>query len=119
MDSAKAKAVIDDDFFKFLHIIVSEFFTVLDQFDTFGKSVVIRDDFDQFWKMVRIPFTNSHTEGINIFVQLIQKSNTLNNHIVRLVNVEFHFTPGVSMTKTKLGLGGRLSTHTIHKLSKV
>ena len=71
------------------------------------------------WEMVRIPFTNSHTEGINIFVQLIQKSNTLNNHIVRLVNIEFHFTPGVSMTKTKLGLGGRLSTHALNKLSKV
>ena len=50
--------------------------------------------------MVGIPFANPHAEGINIFVQLVQKSDTLDNHIVRFVNVEFHFGARIGVAKT-------------------
>ena len=37
----------------------SEFLAIFDYFDTFGKCVIVWDNFDQFWEMIGIPFTNS------------------------------------------------------------
>ena len=49
------------------------------------------------------PLSDSHGECINILVQLIEESNTLDDHVVGLVHVELNLGPAVAVGKTKLG----------------
>jgi hypothetical protein len=43
---------------------------------------------------------NAHGEGIDIFVQLIEQSNRLNDHVVNTVDVELDFGSGIGVAKT-------------------
>lgn len=58
---------------------------------------------------------NTHGEGVDVFVQLIQQGNGLDDHVVRPVDVKFDFGSGVAMTKTKLGLGGSQGSQALHQ----
>ena len=42
----------------------------------------------------------SHGEGINIFIDLIEQGNTLDYHVINTVNVKLHLTSTVTMTQT-------------------
>lgn len=58
---------------------------------------------------------NPHGERVDVFVQLIQQGNGLDDHVVRPVDVEFDFGSGVAMTKAKLGLGGSQGSQALHQ----
>lgn len=48
---------------------------------------------------------NAHGERVDVFVQLIQQRDRLDDHVVHPVHVELHFGSRVAVAKTQLGLG--------------
>ena len=49
---------------------------------------------------------DTHGESVDVFVQLIQQSDRLDDHVVGSVDIKLYFGPGVTVAKTQLGLGG-------------
>lgn len=58
---------------------------------------------------------NTHGESVDVFVQLIQKSNGLYNHVVDPVDIELDFSSRVAVAKTQLGLGGSQGSEALHQ----
>lgn len=58
---------------------------------------------------------DTHGESVDIFVQLIQQSDGLDDHVVDSVDIELHFSSGVAVAKTQLCLGGSLGSQTLHQ----
>lgn len=58
---------------------------------------------------------NAHGESVDVFVQLVQQRNGLDDHVVRPINVEFDFSSRVAVTKTELGLGGSQASQALHQ----
>ena len=62
---------------------------------------------------------DAHWESVDILVELIEKADGLNDHVVGSVHVEFHLRPRVAVTKTKLGLTLGHIAQTFHQPRKV
>ena len=62
---------------------------------------------------------DSHEEGVDVLVQLIQQSNGLDDHVVGSVDVELHLRSGVAVAETQLSLGGGLASQTRHQRVEV
>jgi hypothetical protein len=45
---------------------------------------------------------DSHCKGVDIFIQLVQQGNSLDNHVITLVDVELHFCARIRMSQSKL-----------------
>ena len=78
--------------------------------------VVIRDNANQFWEVIPVPFTrrhrtngqradrsnvhvpNTHRERVDILVELIEQGDGLDDHVVHSVDVEFYFGSRVGVT---------------------
>lgn len=58
---------------------------------------------------------NTHGERVDVFVQLIQQGNGLDDHVVCPIDVEFDFGSGVAMTEPKLGFGGSQGSQALHQ----
>lgn len=58
---------------------------------------------------------NTHGKGVDVFVQLVQQGDGLDDHVVRPVDVEFDFGSGVAVTQAKLGLGGSQASQALHQ----
>lgn len=58
---------------------------------------------------------DTHGESVDVFVQLIQQSNGLDDHVVDPVDIELYFSSGVAVAKTQLCLGSSLASQTLHK----
>ena len=54
--------------------------------------------------MPRIPLTNTHSESVDVFVQLIKKRDALDDHVIDAVDVELDLAARVSVRKTELRL---------------
>lgn len=65
--------------------------------------------------MINGNLPNTHGEGVDVFVQLVQQSNGLDDHVVCPVDVEFDFGSGVAVTETQLGLGGSQARQALHQ----
>lgn len=52
------------------------------------------------------PLPDTHGESVDVFVQLIQQSNWLDDHVVGSVDIKLYFGSGVTVAETQLGLGG-------------
>ena len=68
--------------------------------DEFCEDLVVIDDFGQLGEVPREPFFQPHAEGINILVQLLDKSNRLNNGFVLPVYVGGTLLAGEGVAKT-------------------
>lgn len=64
--------------------------------------------------MIRV-LPDTHGESVDVFVELIQQSYRLDDHVVVPVDVELDFSSGVAVTKTQLRLGGCLGSQTLHQ----
>lgn len=58
---------------------------------------------------------DTHGEGVDVFVQLIQQSDGLDDHVVSPIDIELHFRSRVAVAKTQLGLGGSQGSQTLHQ----
>jgi len=45
---------------------------------------------------------DSHGKGVDVFIQLVQQGNSLDNHVITLVDVELHFCTRIRMSQSKL-----------------
>lgn len=58
---------------------------------------------------------DTHGESVDVFVQLIQQSNGLDDHVVDPVHIELDFSSGVAVAETQLCLGGSQAGQTLHQ----
>lgn len=66
--------------------------------------MVVRYDPNEFGEVVAIPLADSHGKEVDIFVKLVKKGNSLDNHVIDTVDVELQFCAGVRVAETELGL---------------
>ena len=64
--------------------------------------MVVINDFCKLWEVPREPLFKSHAKSINIFVQLLDESNGLNNWFILPIYICGALLPGVGMAKTEL-----------------
>ena len=60
-----------------------------------------------------------HGKRVDVFVQLVQETDGLYDHVVGAMHVELDLGPGVRVTETELGLGYRESWKTFHQLVEI
>lgn len=58
---------------------------------------------------------DSHGESVDVFVQLVQQSNGLDDHVVGPVHIELDLGSGVAVAKTQLCFGGSRAGETLHQ----
>lgn len=58
---------------------------------------------------------DAHGESVDVFVQLIQQSDGLDDHVVNPVDIKLDFSSGVAVAKTQLCLGGSRGSQTLHQ----
>ena len=87
--------------------------------DEFCEDLVVIDDFGQLGEVPREPFFQPHAEGINILVQLLDKSNRLNNGFVLPVYVCGALLAGEGVAQTELSSSHILIVYLLHNLDKV
>ena len=75
---------------------------LFDQFHNLGIQSILGHNLDQLWEMVGIPLADPHAEGVDVLVQLVEQGNTLDDHVVALVNVELHLGPAVRVRESQL-----------------
>ena len=49
-----------------------------------------------------IPY--SHAKGVDVLVQVIEKTNSLYNHVIHSIDIEFHVGSTIVAPKTQLSL---------------
>jgi hypothetical protein len=64
--------------------------------------VIFRYDLDKLREVPGVPFSHSHRESVDCFVQLIENCNRLNNVVIIALNRELDLGSGVGMTQTQL-----------------
>jgi hypothetical protein len=102
----------------FLHF-VSDIVSFLKQVNQLGENVVIIDDFSKLWEMPREPLLQTHAKSIDVFVQLLNESNGLNNWLVLPVDVGGALVPGEAVTQTELGPSHIVLLHLLHDFHEV
>lgn len=65
------------------------------------ESNVVDDDLGHFREMPSVPLLNPHGVYVNLLVQIVEQSDSLDNHSVDLVGGELKLEPGKRVTKTK------------------
>lgn len=70
---------------------------------------------DIFWAYLLDP----HGEGVDIFIQLVEEADALDNHVIHTVYVELDLGPGIAVSKAKLSFGCRLVSQTFDEVGKV
>ena len=53
---------VHDGLLELLEQVVRELFTVFHDLNHFGVRVIVRHDFDQFWKVIAVPFSIKHAK---------------------------------------------------------
>ena len=69
--------------------------------------------------MPREPLLQSHTKSVDVFIQLLDKSNGLNNWLVLPVHVGGALVSGETVTKTQLGSLHVLILNFLHDFHEV
>jgi hypothetical protein len=92
--------IIKNNILQLFFHFVSDVFSLLNEIDKLGENVVIIDDSSQLWEMPREPFLESHHKSVNVFIQLLNKSDCLNNWFVLPVDISGALLSGKGMTKT-------------------
>ena len=69
--------------------------------------------------MVGVPLPHPHSKRVNIFVELIEKRDALDDHVVGAVDVELDLASRVSVAETQLGLSRGFSCECLDQLVEV
>ena len=62
---------------------------------------------------------DSHGEGIDVFIQLIQQTNGLDDHVVYTMNIKLYFCSRVTVAQTQLCLGSHWTSQSLDHLLKM
>lgn len=77
---------------------------VANSLDDLGVLSIVGDHLDKLGEVPAVPFTDTHGEKVDILVELVKQSDSLNDHVVGSVHVELDFGTRVGMTKTEASL---------------
>jgi hypothetical protein len=100
---ASEDVVVAEEFSERFEDFFRELRFVSEKMNNFGVLVVVRDDPDELGEVPSVPFSDSHGERVDILVHLIEKGDSLNNHVVGTVDVELYFRARVGVSETELG----------------
>lgn len=87
------KGFVDEELIDLFNGFFIEGILVLDQTNETGVLDIVWHNLDQLWEVPRIQFPDALREEINVLIKLIKKGDSLNDHVVRLVNVELYLGP--------------------------
>ena len=99
--------------------LLGDLLPVFYQLDYPGVECVLWDNLDELWEVVGVPFSYPHGKGVHVFVQLVQKGDGLDDHVVRLVYIELDLGSGVAVRQTELGLVGGHGGETLDQFWEV
>lgn len=66
--------------------------------------MVIGNNLGKLRKMPRIPFFDSHGEGVDVLVQKFEQTDGLDDGLVLPIDIQSNFVSGKGMGKTQPGL---------------
>ena len=99
--------------------VVGDVFSTLDHEGQFSENDVIIDDLGQLGEVPGEPLLQSHTEGVDILVKLLNQGNSLDNGLVLPVYVGRTLVAREAVAKTELSTLYVLILNFLHKLDKV
>jgi len=99
--------------------VLAELLLVLDEGGKAAELVVVVDNLGQLGEVPRVPLTNAHSEGVEVLVELVEKGNTVDDHVIGLVHVELDLGTGVRVTETEDSLGVVFLGKCLEEASKV
>lgn len=70
-------------------------------FDNLSIDKVIRDNFGKLREMPSIPLLKSHDVIIDFFIEIIKKTNSLNDHHINFLSGEFKLISRETMSNTQ------------------
>ena len=71
------------------------------------------------YKLRSIQLPDTHRKCIDVFIQLVQKSNALDNHVVNTIHIEFNFRSGVTVPQAKLCCSWRLGCESLNQFMEM
>ena len=83
------------------------------------KNKGIAYDLVEFRKVPRIPFPYAHCARIEIFIDLIEKTDCLNDHIILAIDIKLDLGTGVRVAQTELGAFRKSARECLDVLLKV
>lgn len=101
-DVASENVVVAEEFSEGFEDFFSELGFVSEEVNNLGVLVVVGNDPDELGEVPSVPFSDSHRESVDIFVELVEECDSLDNHVVRSVDVELYFGARVGVTETEL-----------------
>ena len=69
--------------------------------------------------IIHSPLSDPHGERVDIFVELVEQGDALDDHVVRLVDVELDLGPAVAVGEAELGLVGGAGREPLHQLGEM
>jgi len=81
--------------------------------------VVVGDDCDELGEVPGVPLTSTHGESVDILIELIEEADTLNDHVITLVDVEFDLRTTVAVSKRTLSLIKIVRLHSFDELCEM
>ena len=71
------------------------------------------------YKLRNIQLPDTHRKCIDVFIQLVQKSNALDNHVVNTIDIEFNFCSRVTVPQSKLCCSWRLGCESLNQFMEM
>ena len=62
---------------------------------------------------------DAHRKCIDVFIQLVQESNALDNHVVNTIHIEFNFRSGVTVSQAELCCSRRLGCESLNQFMEM
>mmetsp|Transcript_71989 Transcript_71989/g.158972 ORF Transcript_71989/g.158972 Transcript_71989/m.158972 type:complete len:327 (+) Transcript_71989:757-1737(+) len=84
-----------------------------------GIGDVVCDDPRELWKVPGVPLTNTHGEGVDVLVQVVQQGNGVHNGFVLTIGIQLHPMPAESVAKAKTCLIQVVLTQVLHQTVEV
>jgi len=104
-DGAGGAVVVLDNLSKLVQAVVGERGLVADEERAGGELLVVGYNLDELGEVPRVPLADSHGEGVDGLVEVVQGSNGLDDVVVVLLDGELHLASAVGVTETELRAG--------------
>ena len=119
VDDGLGPGAVHQNLLQLLEQVLGQLLPVLDELHNPGVESILWHNFDQLWEVVGVPLSDPHGERVDVLVQLVQESDGLDDHVVRLVDIELDFGPGVAVGQPELGFVRQHGGEALDKLGKM
>jgi hypothetical protein len=94
---------ISQNLFQTLLHLVSDIVSTTNVSHQLGEDMVVRDNTGELREVPGEPLSQSHTEGVDVFVHLLDQGDRLDDWLVLTIHISCAFLTGVLMSQTQLG----------------